>query len=185
MVRTKGLEPPRLASLEPKSSASTNSATPACHNPLRKARAPSISQFSPQPRIGACKYCDKAWARWLRPPRSPRGLGCSLLQGMGAENQRANGIAAGGGKDRLPEAARTARRRRPGQHAGGGQDSTPEAAGDRPPKTAKSKPGKGSGGQACGAATGPNDTLARTTSKPAASEHRLDPTDRHRSKSKA
>ena len=29
MVRAKGLEPPRLASLEPKSSASTNSATPA------------------------------------------------------------------------------------------------------------------------------------------------------------
>src|SRR5579859_4694597 len=29
LVRAKGLEPPRLASLEPKSSASTNSATPA------------------------------------------------------------------------------------------------------------------------------------------------------------
>jgi hypothetical protein len=29
VVRAKGLEPPRLASLEPKSSASTNSATPA------------------------------------------------------------------------------------------------------------------------------------------------------------
>ncbi len=110
MVRTKGLEPPRLASLEPKSSASTNSATPACHNPLHKARAPSISQFSPQPRIGACKYCGKAWARWLRPPRSPRGLGCSLLQGMGAENQRANGTAAGGSQNCTPEAARTARR---------------------------------------------------------------------------
>ena len=134
MVRTKGLEPPRLASLEPKSSASTNSATPACHNPLHKARAPSISQFSPQPRIGACKYCGKAWARWLRPPRSPRGLGCSLLQGMGAENQRANGSAVGDGKDRLPEAARTACRRRPGRHAGDGKD--------RPPETAKSMPGK-------------------------------------------
>jgi hypothetical protein len=29
MVRVEGLEPPRLAALEPKSSASTNSATPA------------------------------------------------------------------------------------------------------------------------------------------------------------
>ncbi len=29
LVRAKGLEPPRLATLEPKSSASTNSATPA------------------------------------------------------------------------------------------------------------------------------------------------------------
>ena len=29
MVRVRGLEPPRLAALEPKSSASTNSATPA------------------------------------------------------------------------------------------------------------------------------------------------------------
>ncbi len=31
MVRAEGLEPPRLSSLEPKSSASTNSATSAAH----------------------------------------------------------------------------------------------------------------------------------------------------------
>ena len=31
MVRVKGLEPPRLSTLDPKSSASANSATPAYH----------------------------------------------------------------------------------------------------------------------------------------------------------
>ena len=39
MVRVKGLEPPRLAAPDPKSGASTNSATPA----LR----PSVSAFNP------------------------------------------------------------------------------------------------------------------------------------------
>ena len=34
MVREKGLEPPRLAALEPKSSASTNSATLALNRPF-------------------------------------------------------------------------------------------------------------------------------------------------------
>ena len=32
MVRVKGVEPPRLAALDPKSSASANSATPAADN---------------------------------------------------------------------------------------------------------------------------------------------------------
>ena len=36
MVRAKGLEPPRLSSPEPKSGASTNSATPAVYNKVIK-----------------------------------------------------------------------------------------------------------------------------------------------------
>jgi hypothetical protein len=40
MVRAEGLEPPQLSSLEPKSSASTNSATPAEH--LFRPRCPSM-----------------------------------------------------------------------------------------------------------------------------------------------
>ena len=39
MVRVEGLEPPRLAALEPKSSASTNFATPALSGGLAKPRA--------------------------------------------------------------------------------------------------------------------------------------------------
>ena len=58
LVRAEGLEPPRLSSPEPKSGASTNSATPASERPVRKTPPASGALYTSLP---ALRHRKKRW----------------------------------------------------------------------------------------------------------------------------